>query len=529
MKPYRTCFENKYVIYIYGILVTSAFLTAFLAVKNIRISPDSMIYALVSEEILSGNGIRLPIIYYLQDNHNFVNGSVPYVGAPPLLPVLFAILGGITPQSFLPAQIINVISHTVISVLSFLLVNKFYNNKAVSLLTGMLVAFSYPLLWDAHHILTESLYIALTLATIYFLIHARHADSNQSIRCLIVAGMCTSAAVLTRFAGIALLPVFFWGAFLLFKNNYLKLKHISAVLTAALPFIVTGALFIVSYMISGSTHGLDTPLPDRSYLSAIAGTMKMIILQFDLGERHVTPIAILAVSCIVYIAANTHARKELSKYIHSGLDLILIFAIAHTVLISHAMARTQTVFELRYMHPLVPFLFISCILIMVTIWETIRIKGFSKLSLCGLILSLGILSAGSCYKTYLNSRVIFSRQAGHYRILNSPTYKWIKENLEEGVVITSNKPFHLSFFGGYSTIRLPHRRFNRNYRIPENMESFLPERMLHFGSHFLVLFEKVDKEHEGDYLAGLFNKRENNDNFILTQQFPDGVVYRMKE
>jgi hypothetical protein len=276
-------------------------------------------------------------------------------------------------------------------------------------------------------------------------------------------------------------------------------------------------------------HGWQPPSPDRSYLSAFTGTIKMIFLQFQLGERHIALITIFAILFILYLIVNTNARKKLSEYSHSGLDLIIVFIISHTMLISYAMATSQTVFELRYMSPLVPFLFILCILITVVVWEMIRLKGFSKLSLCGVILSLGIITFGDFYKTYVNSGILFSKQMGHYRILNSPTYNWLKENYRENVRITTNRPFHLSFFGGYSTIRLPHRRFNKNYRIPDNMESFLPDRMSKFGSQVLAIFDNAEDQYEGRYITGLFNKREDDNNFIMIHKFPDGVVYQLKE
>ncbi len=521
--------KNKYKICVYGILLISAILTALLAVKNIRISPDSMMYALISQEIISGNGIRLPMIYSLKDNYDFTNGTIPYVGEPPFLPILYALLGGVTSQSYLAAQIVNVISHVIISIFTFLLMKKIYNNNGIALLTGILVSISFPLLNVTHYMLSDALCIALIVAVIYFLTLSRYSNRYQFNGHLFVASLCTSAAILTRFAGAALIPVFFWGVLILVKNKRIKLKYVFNIFTLILPLIATGALFISTYIISGSMHGWNSPSPDRSYLSAFTGTIKMIFFQFQLGERHTTLITIFAILFILYFIVNTNARRELSKYSHSGLDLIIVFIISHTMLISYAMATSQTVFELRYMSPLVPFLFILYILIIVVVWEMIRIKGFSKLSLCGTILSLGIIIFGNFYKTYVNSETLFSKQMGHYRILNSPTYKWIKENIGTNVIITSNRPFHLSFFGGYSTIRLPHRRFNKNYRIPDNMESFLPDRMSKFGSSVLALFEQVEEQYEGSYLAGLFNKRAGDDNFILVHTFSDGVVYNLKE
>ncbi|MCK5504966.1 MAG: phospholipid carrier-dependent glycosyltransferase [Thermodesulfovibrionia bacterium] len=488
-----------------------------------------MVYALISQEIISGNGISMPMIYSIKDNFDFINGTIPYVGEPPLLPILLALLGGITPESYLAAQILNVISHVAISILTFLLMKKMYDNNGIALLTGILVSFSFPLLKVTNYILSDPLFNALTMALIYFLILSQHSDQNKFNRHLLFASICISAAILTRFAGAALVPVFFWGVFILVKNKSLKLKYIPTILTILLPFITIGVVFTITYILSGSIHGWIAPLPNRSYFDAFTGTMKMILLQFQIGEQYIPIITIFAILFILYITVNANTRRALLNYVHSGADLIIVFIISHTMLITHAMATSQTVFELRYMSPLVPFLFILSVLIIVAVWEVMRLKGFSRLSLCWIVLSLSIITFGNLYKTFMNSEMFLTKRLGHYRILNSHTFNWIKENYGENIIITSNRPYHLSFFGGYSTIRLPHRRFNKNYRIPDNMDSFLPNRMSHFGSRVLALFEEVDEQHEGEYLAGLFNNRTDDKNFILMHKFSDGVVYSLKE
>ena len=529
MKSYGTYFKNKYAICMYGILFISAILPAILAVKNIKISPDSMMYSLVSQEIISGNGISLPMIFDMQDNHVFINGTIPFVLEPPLFPILLALLGGITPQSFLAAQILNVISHAVTSIFTFLLIKKIYNNNGMALLTGILVSISLPLLWNTHRILSEPLFIALTVAVIYFLTLARDSDRRRFNRNLFIASICTCAGILLRSAGAGLIPVFLWGTFILVKNKNIKIKHVSNIITTMLPFITAGAVFIRAYIMSGSIHGWIPSSPDRSYFDAFSVTIRMIFGQFDIGESHIILIAIFMVLFALYIIINADVRRELLKYIHSGLDLIIFFIISYTALIMYGMAKSQTVIEVRYMSPLAPFIFILCVLIIAAVWKNIRLKGFSKLSLCGLILSLGIITFGNFYKTYVNSSALFSKDAGHYRILNSPTYQWIKENYGENVIITSNRPYHLSFFGGYSTIRLPHKRFEKNTPIPDNMEFFLPNRMANLRSQVLALFDQADEQYEGKYVAGLFNKREDDDNFVLMREFSDGVVYQLKE
>ena len=81
-----------------------------------------MTYSLISQEIISGNGISVPMIYSLKYNYDFSSGMVPYLAQPPLLPLLFAMLGGVTPQNFFAAKILNVMSHVTISIFTFLLI-----------------------------------------------------------------------------------------------------------------------------------------------------------------------------------------------------------------------------------------------------------------------------------------------------------------------------------------------------------------------------------------------------------------------
>ncbi len=528
MKTSTSHFKNRNEIWITFVLIIFSTLVAFLAVRNIKISPDSMLYSLMSQEILSGNGLKVPVIK-LFDNYTPVNGKIPYPEEAPLLPILFAILGGVTQQNFLPAQIINAISHVAISIFTFLIMKKIYDNKGIALLTGILVSTSLPLLHVTRHIWTEILFIAFTVAALYFLTLSRHHGDSRFTRNILAAGICASLAFLTRFPGIALIPVFLWEIFILIKNKDTKSKYVSATFAVMLPVITTAAIFIRNYIISGNIYGWNHPPFERSYLNAFIGTLNSLFQQFPLGKRSVTLITIFATLFMIYIILNRDARRELLKYIHSGLDLIILFTVSYTVVISLALAATQEVFEIRFMTPLVPFLFILSIFVIVFVWEMVRLKGFHKISLIGVILSLGIITFGNCYKTYLRSGEFFIKQEGFYSILKSSTYKWIKENYEENVIITTNKPYHLSFFGGYSTIRLPNRSFLTHERIPEDMELILPERMSKFGSRVLALFDEVDEQYQGNYIVRLFNKREDDENFVLIQKFPDGVIYSLKE
>ncbi|RJQ56253.1 MAG: hypothetical protein C4526_02355 [Nitrospiraceae bacterium] len=515
--------KNKHGIWLYTVLIVASAAAALFAVNNIKISPDSMRFGVVSQQILSGNGIRVPVIR-LEDNYVPVNGAIPFLDQMPLLPVLFALLGGVTPQNYVPAQLINVVCHVAVAIFTFLLMGKFCN-RGIALLTGILVSFSYPLLRLTQFIASEPLFIALTTAAIYFLILSRDTDRSHFRRNLFIAGICASAAIFTRNAGIALIPVFLWEALMAAKNKRPEVNYVSTIFALALPVIATATMFVRNYIISGTFRGFSQASPERSFLQALSGTVETIYLQFQLSKSSFFLFSMIMMLCMLYVLINTRLRKEALKYLNAGFDSIIVFQISYTTLIVLTMAKQAWRFELRYMSPIVPFLFVAAIFLLVFVWERITIGRFSNLSFIGLISSLVIIAGGSLYKTYLNLPEFSYRPEKTYSILEYCTYKWIKEKYAANTVIATNKPFHLSFFGGYSTIALPHKRFDPTIHVPDDMESVLPDRMSKSGSQVIALFEEAEEKYDGDYIAGLFNERRDNDRFIVTHTCSDGVVY----
>jgi hypothetical protein len=512
-------------VIIYSVLITVSTFAALLAVKNIKLSPDSMTYSLVSQQILSGNGIRIPMIWF-SSSAVPVNGTVPMLMHPPFFAILLAILGGVTPQNYLPAQILNVICHILISIFTYLLMKNLFYKKWFSLLTGILVSVSFPLLRVTHHIWSETLFISLTIASVYFLTISRHSIGNRYYYNLFLASITTSAAILTRNTGIVILALFLWEAIVLIKNKKPGIKYVF--IAMILPILTIIMLYYRNYMVSGLIRGYVQFEVEHSFWVAITGTLKMLFSQFHLGKRSIVAISILVALYTMFIILNSNARKALSEYLRSGLDLIIIFIVAYITLICIAMIKMQPQFELRFMSPLVPFLFILGVFSIIFIFKIMESNGFYALSLTGIILSLTILTSVNLYKTYLALPEFFHKQKKLYSILNSCTYKWLEKYCDKKNIIVTNKPYHLSFFGGYSTVVLPHKEYI-NIQVPEDMGSILPVRMAEIGAKILVLFNKVEKEDFGIYIAKLFFERKNYDKFTLVYKCPDGVVYKLKE
>ena len=216
------------------------------------------------------------------------------------------------------------------------------------------------------------------------------------------------------------------------------------------------------------------------------------------------------------------------KSASAGLDLIIVYILSYTALICLTMAKVQWRYELRYVAPLAPFLIIGIVFLVFFLWERTGSQRLSGVSLAGMVLSLFILTFGIFYKTYLNSIEFTYKQSKQYAILQTCTFKWLKEQYGEDIIITTNEPFHLSFFGGYSTVWIPHKMFNRTNYVPEDMQTVLPRQMRKIGSPVLALFDAVKEEYDGKYITDLFNNRESNASFEKVYECPDGVVYGLK-
>lgn len=526
MKTHTTYAKSKYGIWPYGVLIIVSLLASFLAVKNIILTSDSFSYSLVSQQILAGSGIRIPISRF--DNIIPVDGTVPFLVQPPLTAVFYAMLGGVTPDNIYAAQLVNMICHGVITIITFLLMKRFFH-ETIAFLSGIIVAISLPLMDITHHMTSEALFIALTITAMYFLILSRQSYRNKYGRDLLLAGIFGSGAIMARYAGIALIVVFLWEMGRLIKNQQQPLKYGQVALAVTMPIFTIAGLFIRNYIYFGSVRGINLPDPERSFTEAVAGTFKMVFMQFQLGKYSSLIIISLTVLFAFYIFIHNKRQRAFLKYFHVGFDLPIIYVISYTAMICVTMTKDQPVFELRYVTPLVPYLLMGSIFCVVFGFENIK-ERFPRCSLYGLILTLFLIFSGVAYKTFLNLPEFSYKQVKVYSILDSCTYNWLKENYanDVDVIIATNKPYRLSFFGGYSTIILPNRKFVPNAWMPEDMENTMLTRMSEVGARHLVLFEGVNENAFGSYIAELFNKRETNDKFNLLYECGDGVVYGLK-
>ncbi|MDH4028328.1 MAG: glycosyltransferase family 39 protein, partial [Nitrospirota bacterium] len=433
-------YADKEGIALFCILIVISALAAFLSVLNMHFTSDSFEYGLVTQQILSGNGIRVPLVWF---NSTIIpsDGTVPFLLHPPLLPIILSAMGGITPGNILPAQILNIVCHVAVSGFTFLFMKRLYGG-AIALLSGIVVSFAFPLLKVTHFFWSETLFIALTMAAVYLLVVSRESDRYR-FRRVLFAGICASAAIMTRYVGIALVALFCWEFLVFMKRRESKSGYGSIILAAMMPVFTIAGLFMRNYMLSGLMRGIDLPVPERTLLSAFSGTAEMLFMQFQLGRNSAAVIIVFVVLFLICIVMSNDLRKELLRLSRAGLDLLIVFVISYAGLICISMAKNQPNFELRFMAPLVPFLIILIIIMIVSISRIEGVRRISGLSVGVMILLLGMLAAGNFYKTYLNMPYFLNENSKSSVFLESCTYKWIINNYDGKGLVATNKSFKL--------------------------------------------------------------------------------------
>lgn len=500
-------------------------LGGIVSVNNIILTSDSMTYGLVSQQILAGNGLRVPLTWF-DSSAVPSDGTVPLLMHPPLFPTLLALFGGVTSHSLLAAQILNIIFHSLIGIFTYLMVRILFENKAISFVAGSLSVISLPLLQVAHHIWSETMFIAFTVATLYYLIRSRLYPDVNYMRNVIVASIFSCAAILTRNAGISLIMLFFWELMMVIKN---KKSTLPVVVAFLLPVITVIILFARNYLIAHSVRG-DFQWPvNTTYLEAFVGAAEMLFSQFQLGVRSTVFIVVIVTSSFIVIMLSAIGRREFINYFKKGFDLIIVFVLSYFGLIWFALAEKQPSFEVRFMAPLVPFLIIIILCAPFFTGQMLRQKGLPRLASIILMAGFSSVCLVTGYKTVLNLTEFSYKQEKLYSILRSCIYEKVVTSYGKETIIATNLPYQLSFFGGYPTVVLPRKPYLKGNAFPQDMNTLLPSRLKDIGSNVIALFDRIDEEKFGSYITGLSRKTIHNEKLELAYECPDGVIYHLKQ
>ncbi|MHB8136013.1 MAG: ArnT family glycosyltransferase [Anaerolineaceae bacterium] len=267
-------------------MLIGATLVIYATSTNLGISPDSAVYIGVARNLMHGNGLVMPMIFE------------PLTHYPPLFPIL------LTPAWFLNIDI--TIWIRVVNVLLFsssiLLIGLI--SKKIGILRywipSLLMA-TNPALIEIHEFAwTEPLFIFLILLGIYFL--KIYLEKNRLIF-LLVASFSFSAALMTRYIGVAVVGAFL--VFLLFicKKSFFQISLAGFV--AVIPFIS----WVINIMVTTNdpTYRYFAVRPisiDQNII--MAGILIFFIIIFAFSGRHqVNVISFISLTGIFYMIIFT--------------------------------------------------------------------------------------------------------------------------------------------------------------------------------------------------------------------------------
>ncbi len=165
---------------------------------------DTVLYDALAQSVVAGNGFS-------------INGR-PSAFRSPGYPLFLAFLYSLVGRDFFLISLIQCFIGALTCFLVYGIAKQIFNEK-IALVSALFYALApYMILWTSGYILTEPLFIFLTLASLYcslWLLPATEQDATRQVSLAALAGALLALAALTR-------PVFFY--FSLLTIIYLMLK-----------------------------------------------------------------------------------------------------------------------------------------------------------------------------------------------------------------------------------------------------------------------------------------------------------------
>ena len=525
--------RHRFVLYAAIVLAFSIF-PALLVVRHIRMTNDSMRYAMVAEHLRKGRGLRTHMFSITATPD--ASGTVPFTIQPPLLPLLLAGVGGVSPDRVWPAQILNVISHVITSMCTFFIAWRL-SRTFFAVFAGVSVAVALSLLHITGHVWSDAPFVAFFMATVALLQASRTARRRQL--CLLGSSLLAVAAFLTRYLGLAILPLFLWESLLTWRSRGLAAGTKAFLITVTFPVLCVAAVFLRNIAITGNIGGfpLELELPaDRAHLAALWYTIRMIgtgNLGVSSGLRATFVCGGAGIVIIIWIALLRHWRSQKRRLYRHGLDVLLIGGLSYLLVLVHGMSWWATtgdkwVIESRYCAPLTPLI---VVVVIFGIGESPQLVHSSGLKRPVRLLAT-LLAASLTLYLAADSFERIRRKSEEDSIRNTGTYRWLKEHCPQGTVIATNKPFETAFLAGWPSLRLPSRAYYPFAKVPEDMDKLLPRKMSHIRCAYVVLFADrggLADEHVGPFIASL-SRRETPTNLLrMVYEDESGVVFSLHE
>jgi hypothetical protein len=271
---------------------------------GLALSPDSVCYISIAENLLKGNGFA---IYDLQ----------PVADWPPLYPALLAI-GSFLKISFVNwAQFLNIILYALLVFVSARWITDKVTNRWLALVGVIAILFSLPLIYVAKYAWSETLF---TLFLILFLVRLEKSFPNHTFKNVAILAMLTALAIMSRY--IAITMVLFYFIWLLFLKMDIKRKLICAgaysVVSLTPLLIWLWRNYQITGTLTGYRGGSSTPFFKNLVNFADSISIWFFPVQVPADTRMIT------VGVLMILGTAWYFRKNLAHIIKDAVPQILL-------------------------------------------------------------------------------------------------------------------------------------------------------------------------------------------------------------
>jgi hypothetical protein len=399
-----------------------------------------------------GLGVSDDSVVYIGEARNFALGDglsrltgdgspVPISHFPPLYPGLLGVAKLLGANVEAAARWLAVLSASVSVAFIVSITRRIFSSEPAAALAGWLMALS-PIALEVHTwVMTESLYVALSLSTVFLLIKYLRSWRRGM---LIAAGLAAGAALLTRYVGYALIVACF--AALLLSGRAWR-KRLADVMIFAAPVVIPLSLWSIRNLrLTGTAanRGLVWHPPAVGKL----GTGLRAVAEWVYAGTPETLLSSLpAVGLIVgvwvfYLLWSCPKRRSPSgaeDRTLAGVSTLASYPLLYAafLLVSISLFDRSTPLDRRLLFPAYPWLVMIGAIAFVQLWRWQQSRPLHALML--LVLSLGILR----YSAEVAQTVVLLRKdARGFAASGWQTGAGIDylRQLSEGELIYTNEP-----------------------------------------------------------------------------------------
>lgn len=402
-------------------------------------SPDSVNYVAAARSLLAGKG-------FLRFN------GVIYDTWPPFYSILLASLKLCGIDYLISARCISAMSLGLLIFLASLWVLRYSNSLFLAVLCSISILFSKPLFHISCYAWTEALFITLITAFFFAL---NSTLKNPNFKTGFVLALITAAVCLTRYVGVALIPI----GVLLFLINKKQLfwKRAMFAISWTVGSILPLSLWLLrNRLLTGAVMGSGRAPADTTFFENVALAGKVIagwflphqIVQSVPGGISFCVFFVLIAVVLASIISNS--RKYNRYWLDSPLIPVLLFLVLYTlgILISVSRVKVDALND-RLLSPLyVPavLLFFGGIKNMFALGlkattdrKEIRSTIIQKALLAGI--GVGVWFGMGANFVLSRAQNAFQYGAGgfnHSRWQKSETISWLKTHHLEGRLFSNN-------------------------------------------------------------------------------------------